>query len=49
MGGTFSVAYGSGDVSGAERVGPVSFAGFKVSSQSFGSATKAAGFDGVDG
>ncbi|KAF8317958.1 putative aspartic protease [Clavulina sp. PMI_390] len=48
-GGTFSVSYGSGTVSGNERSGSVSFGGLTVSSQSFGSATKSSGFTGVDG
>ncbi|KAF8317955.1 putative aspartic protease [Clavulina sp. PMI_390] len=48
-GGTFSVRYGSGSVSGTERTGPVSYAGLTVAKQSFGSASSASGFRGVDG
>lgn len=48
-GGTFSVTYGSGTVSGTERSGSVSYGGLTVSSQSFGAASKASGFTGVDG
>jgi hypothetical protein len=43
------VTYGSGSVSGTEYIGPVSYAGLTVSTQSFGSASSASGFNGVDG
>ena len=43
------MAYGSGQVSGTEKIGPVSYAGATVRRQSFGAATTATGFDGVDG
>jgi len=46
---SFSVTYGSGKVSGTEKIGPVSYAGLVVRKQSFGVAASASGFGGVDG
>jgi len=46
---TFSVKYGSGQVSGTEKIGPVSYAGLAAHKQSFGAASSASGFDTVDG
>jgi len=43
------VSYGSGQVAGIEKIGPVSYAGVTAHHQSFGAATAATGFDGVDG
>ena len=48
-GGDLSVTYGSAVVAGTEKKGPVSFAGLTVSKQSFGAASSASGFEGVDG
>ena len=41
--------YGSGIVSGTEKTGPVSYGGLAVPKQSFGAASSASGFPGVDG
>ncbi|KAF8340558.1 aspartic peptidase domain-containing protein [Cantharellus anzutake] len=46
---TFQVSYGSGSVSGKECTGSVSVGSLTVPAQSFGAASSASGFDGVDG
>lgn len=48
-GGTVSVSYGSGSFSGKEYTDTVEFGGLTVTSQSIGAASKATGFDSVDG
>lgn len=48
-GNTVSVGYGSGQFSGEEYIGTVTLGGLTVSKQSFGGASSASGFNGVDG
>lgn len=43
------MTYGSGSVTGTEKIGPVSYAGLTVPQQSFGAASSSSGFDDVDG